>query len=300
MPVYPMRGVDISGANATVGNVLAPRTFFSIAPPKKTGTMNTVGLDPALNAYPAGYHAGAASLTAVDTDLIPAAIIYGVQIFGVTGISPGVYDLWALQGKPDILHIPIPTISSPPSVVADASGGGTVLEPPTLPALVTPIPTVALTECANSMLLIDDLETNVWNEFVGAFVTSTLDAVVFKFGAKSEKMDVADLEAVGLLATQAYAPMDLRTYNYIKLWIRSTVACNLADLQFLLDEHPMCVSPLKNVSIPALVANTWTEVTLALGDASGLGAIISLGVNMAVDKGIFVVNIDQIRATKGV
>jgi hypothetical protein len=52
-----------------------------------------VALDPALNAYPAGRHLGAASLTAVDTDLLPSNIIYGITIFGVTG-THGYLDRW--------------------------------------------------------------------------------------------------------------------------------------------------------------------------------------------------------------
>ena len=431
----------------------------------------TVALDPTANAYPRGYHLGAASLTAIDADLIPANIGYGTTIFGVLGtLVQWVYDMVM-----PVLSIVAPTIAVAYTNLNAGDGGQTDTHTLTVPA-----PTVALTECANSMLLIDDCNTNIWNEFVGGHVTSTLDAVVFKIGTsetvtsqvsasaddvvgypgnygnmwgdsilgkwggasrnngmvfrninipagvsilsayvtfkaaaysaglapkvivkgenaaipaaygasedptsrayiaatvpwnitgawtsgtnqdstdisaiitsllgtygpyangvialgffdngsvndnfrdgnnydnlpadaailtinystgKSEKLDVADAQAVGLLATQVYAPMNLTTYNYIKLWIRSTVNTNLADLQFLLDDTAGCVSPLKDLDIPALVANTWTELVLPLGDASGLGAIISLGINMAIDLGAFVLNIDQIRATKGV
>jgi hypothetical protein len=44
-----------------------------------------VALDPALNAYPAGRHLGAASLTAVDADLTADRIQAGITIFGVLG-----------------------------------------------------------------------------------------------------------------------------------------------------------------------------------------------------------------------
>lgn len=80
--VVPM---DVSDADAAVGDVKDPKTFYSVAAPRKTGTMPTVALDPALNAYPAGYHAGAASLTAVDADLAVGNIKSGVTIFGVLG-----------------------------------------------------------------------------------------------------------------------------------------------------------------------------------------------------------------------
>lgn len=76
---------DISAANAAVGEVLAPKTFFSVTGAIKTGTMATVALAAGANAYPAGYHAGAASLTAVDADLVAANIKNGIVIFGVTG-----------------------------------------------------------------------------------------------------------------------------------------------------------------------------------------------------------------------
>jgi len=81
-------GVDISGANATVGEVAAPKTFFSVAPPVKTGTMANVALIPTSPAYPAGYHAGnPGGLPAIDPDLNPANILAGIVIFGVTGTA---------------------------------------------------------------------------------------------------------------------------------------------------------------------------------------------------------------------
>jgi len=76
---------EIGAADAAVTDVKNPRTFFSVTGAIKTGTMPTVALDPVLNEYPAGYHAGAASLTAVDAHLVVGNIKDGVQIFGVTG-----------------------------------------------------------------------------------------------------------------------------------------------------------------------------------------------------------------------
>jgi hypothetical protein len=102
------------------------------------------------------------------------------------------------------------------------------------------------------------------------------------------------------LATLDKAAMDLSSYNYIKMWVYSSIALNANDMQFLLDEHAQCVSPLKSLNISAISATTWTEVTLALGDASILTAIISIGAYQVVDKGAFDLYIDQVRATKGV
>lgn len=77
--------LDVSDADAAIADVKNPKTFYSVTGPRKTGTMATVALNPAANAYPAGYHAGAASLTAVDADLAVGNIKNGVTIFGVLG-----------------------------------------------------------------------------------------------------------------------------------------------------------------------------------------------------------------------
>jgi len=81
-------GIDISDADAAVAEVAATKTFYSIAQPKKTGTMLTVSLDPTSSAYPQGYHAGnPGGLVAVDPDLNSFNILDGIEIFGVHGTA---------------------------------------------------------------------------------------------------------------------------------------------------------------------------------------------------------------------
>lgn len=76
---------NVSDANAILADVKAGRTFYAVGGARKTGNLATVALNPALNAYPAGYHVGAANLTAVDAHLVAANIANGIVIFGVTG-----------------------------------------------------------------------------------------------------------------------------------------------------------------------------------------------------------------------
>lgn len=54
--------------------------------------------------------------------------------------------------------------------------------------------------------------------------------------------------------------------------------------------------PLETLNIPALLAGVWTKVNLTLATPANLTAVISVGLNMAVDKGAFVINIDDVRA----
>lgn len=86
MPVYPKLGTDISDADALVGDVKDPKTFYSVAEPRKTGTMPTVAIVAANDNYPAGYHAGnVGGLDAIDVDLATVNIKAGVTIFGKLG-----------------------------------------------------------------------------------------------------------------------------------------------------------------------------------------------------------------------
>ncbi len=146
-------GTDVSGADAAVGEVAAPKTFFSIAPPIKTGTMPTVALDPALNAYPAGYHAGAASLTAVDADLVQLNIKLGHTIFGVVGTMVSwIYYLQPSGGDGVLpgLSIPVPIIA-PPTVAESHAGGGFTATP----TLSVPAPTLAITAAQATIAAFD-------------------------------------------------------------------------------------------------------------------------------------------------
>lgn len=76
---------DISDATAVEAEVLAPETFYAVSGGIRTGTMPTVALAPGSNAYPTGYHAGAANLTAVDGDLVTGNIKNGITIFNING-----------------------------------------------------------------------------------------------------------------------------------------------------------------------------------------------------------------------
>ncbi len=146
--------------------------------------------------------------------------------------------------------------------------------------------------------MVEDCE-DAWDEYIATGVTSTADTTEKKIGTASAKMAVADAAAVGRLATEAIASMNLSAYKYLRAWVRSSIALAAGDLDIMLDDDPACISPLKELAIPAIAANTWTQITLDMGDTSGLTAVISIGIDMNSDKGIFDFWIDQVRATKG-
>jgi len=146
----------------------------------------------------------------------------------------------------------------------------------------------------SALLIVEDCE-DAWNELVDGDVTSTADAGVFKVGTHSAKLAVAAPCAAGdILATEVVAK-DLTTYEYVNMWIRSSVALASGDLQLLLDNNAQCASPTETIDIPAVATpDTWTLVQCDLANPASDGSIISIGIKMVVDKGAFNLYIDHV------
>ena len=127
-------GITLGGSDAETSDVKSPRTFFSRIPVRKTGVMPTVSLDPLLDEYPMGYHAGAASLHAIESDLISGNIKAGIAIFGITGtamllsIIAAQTELSSAGYTTEVSRlIMIPEVSD--SEAMDSSGGGFTSNP---------------------------------------------------------------------------------------------------------------------------------------------------------------------------
>ena len=279
-------GLSAVDTDLVAGKIKDGVTIFGV-----TGTFApTVTLDPASNAYPQGYHAGnAGGLSAVDVDLIAANIKWGTTIFGVLGtLIRWTYDL----GYPALPALPISIFSVAGSTALVSETPGTFDASLTIPAVTHAVTTEL------SYIVVEDCE-DAWNEYVAAGVTSGIDTVDYKLGTASVILTIDAAAAVGRMATEAMGATDLSPYRYLKLWVKSSIAIALNDLSIMLDDTPACVSPLKDLLIPALSAGVWTQITLDMGVTSGCTAIVSIGAVMLVDKGAFVWHIDQVRATKG-
>jgi hypothetical protein len=142
-----------------------------------------------------------------------------------------------------------------------------------------------------------------FDELVDGDVVVTLDTSIFRQGAKSNKLAVADGCGAGdILATDAIAAKDLSHCTKIGMWIRSSVALAEGDLKLLLDDTVSCGSPLESIDIPAIVTadiNIWKYVKLTLAAPATDTAIISVGIKMIVDKGAFDLWLDDIRGLEG-
>ena len=128
--------------------------------------------------------------------------------------------------------------------------------------------------------------TTEWNEAAAPTnITRAVDSKDYKKVPASNKFSIAGAFTTGLVSSKAITSLDLSGYDYVEFWIKSTVATGATTLTLLLDDTALCVSALETLAIPALTADTWTFVRVALANAELDTAIISVGLNVAVDYG---------------
>ena len=128
--------------------------------------------------------------------------------------------------------------------------------------------------------------------------TQSLDTKDRKQGTQALKMVIAAGASAGDFVTDSITSKDISKYDYIEMWVKSTVATSAGNLKLLLDDTASCGSPLETLSIPALSANTWTFVRMALSNPNTDTAIISVGLEYDSDLGACTVWIDDIVAVE--
>lgn len=141
---------------------------------------------------------------------------------------------------------------------------------------------------------IDDCDT-LWIA-AGVGNSVTLDTTNKQQGTASMKVDVSQGHTTGLVCYHNITTLDLTGYHWVRFWVRCLSDLDAADLRLLLDDTHGCGSPVKSPDIPALVAGVWHEHQVLLGDTSGLSAVVSVGLSVAVDKGPVSLWLDDIRA----
>lgn len=145
---------------------------------------------------------------------------------------------------------------------------------------------------AGSDTVIEDCE-DAWDEqVIGNVTASSADSC--KVGLHSAQFTIASGFATGVIGSEVITTVSLTNYTKVKCWVSSTVALDAGDLQLLLDDTADCASPLETIDFPAIIANEWVEVTLTLANPATDIDIISIGLNMAVDKGALSIYIDDV------
>ena len=137
-----------------------------------------------------------------------------------------------------------------------------------------------------------------FDETVDSDITVSLDTEDKKQGSQSCKFVIAAGASAGDIATDSITSKDISGYDYIEMWIKSTVATSAGNLKLLLDNSASCASPIETLNVPALAADTWTFVRMQLSNPETDTAIISVGLEYDSDLGACTVWLDDISAVE--
>ena len=137
-----------------------------------------------------------------------------------------------------------------------------------------------------------------FDETVDSDITVTVDTEDKKRGTGSNKFVIAAGASAGDIATDSISSKDISKYDYLECWVKSTVATSAGNLKILLDDSASCASPIETLEVPALTANTWTYVRMALANPETDTAIISIGLEYDSDLGACQVRLDDIKVVE--
>jgi hypothetical protein len=125
------------------------------------------------------------------------------------------------------------------------------------------------------------------------------DTVEFKEGIASMRALCDGYTPAGLIAYKNISSLDLTPYAEVILWIRCNHTYNAGEIRLLLDNTEGCESPVKILELPAQTATlSWSRISLNLGDTSGLGNIISVGLDSTIAPENYTFWLDAIVAKK--
>ena len=137
-----------------------------------------------------------------------------------------------------------------------------------------------------------------FDETVDSDITASTDTQDKKRGTASAKFVIASGASAGDIATDSIGSKDISKYDYLECWVKSTVPTSSGNLKILLDDSASCASPLETLSVPALAADTWTYVRMALSNPELNTAIISIGLEYDADIGASQVRLDDIKVVQ--
>ncbi len=149
-------------------------------------------------------------------------------------------------------------------------------------------------ECITRGVVIDDCE-DVWT--ANADVTVAIDTDARK-GTYSVKATVDANFTTGVAIYENRASQDITAFTHIHFYIKNDVTTVATTLDLRISEQTAggTGATYEDLSIPALVAGVWTEISLEIGTPANFNALLSVAIVVAVDIGAMVINIDDVMA----
>ena len=137
-----------------------------------------------------------------------------------------------------------------------------------------------------------------FDETTDSNITQALDTEDKKQGAQSLKLTVAAGASAGDIVTDSISSLDLSKYTHIEGWIKSTTELSANDYIIRLDSGTGQgnSTDLEIINVPAASSNSWTYFSAALANPEDDTAIVSVGLEMNVDKGAHTVWFDDLKA----
>ena len=118
----------------------------------------------------------------------------------------------------------------------------------------------------------------VWTEQVDGGVTMTADTEDFKANNAASRLNISGSVSSGdILASQAVGVLDLRKYDVIEFWAKSSTATTAGNVTLCLSSAADLGSIKETLALPALAARTWTYCRVSLANPELDDAIISVG-----------------------
>jgi len=136
-----------------------------------------------------------------------------------------------------------------------------------------------------------------FDETTDSDFTQTVDIEKAPIGS-ALKIVVAVGAAAGNFITDSISEVDLSNKTHLEGWIESNVALSAADYKIHLDDGTVLANGTdkESLSLPAISADTRTFFRIALANPEDDTAIISIGIEMDVDKGAHTVYFDDFKA----
>ena len=104
-------------------------------------------------------------------------------------------------------------------------------------------------------------------------VSSTIDSSEKKRGSASAQVTAQTAVVTGLAAHEERATaVDLTDQTQLKFWVKSSTTTVDGQFEVVLDEDTGCGSPEAHIDVPALAADVWSLVTVAITQTDGTTA----------------------------
>ncbi|MBM3131927.1 MAG: hypothetical protein FJZ95_02695 [Chloroflexi bacterium] len=137
-----------------------------------------------------------------------------------------------------------------------------------------------------------------WTSSGTSTITVTTDSSDFKDTPRSNKLTVATAFTTGTMAYYNLpTAMDISYARQISAWVKPSVDVTAGVLRLSVCSGTRAATPVDTLSLPALPASTWTQVTLDLTSpgASTLSSIRSVALTAASDPGAITIWLDEVR-----